>query len=107
MHILTGKGKLTEIDLHQFETVRTTVTLPVHLIKWSQHFVDLGVVPSRNALIVAAVEHFLTALEREEIDRQFVTMAEDEAAQTLALELVEEFAASDWEAFQYVDEAQP
>jgi metal-responsive CopG/Arc/MetJ family transcriptional regulator len=82
----------------EFKTVRTTVTLPTDLINRSQHFIDGGTVPSRNALIVAAVERFLSELERQEIDRQFEAMAEDEEYQAMNQQLSEEFADSDWEA---------
>lgn len=84
--------------LSKFETVRTTVTVPVDLINRSQHFIDDGVVPSRNALIVAALEQFLLELERREIDHQFEAMATDEAYQSVSQQLVEDFAESDWEA---------
>ncbi|HFQ92792.1 MAG TPA: CopG family transcriptional regulator [Anaerolineae bacterium] len=86
--------------LEQFETVRTTVTLPVELMRRSQEIVESGLVPNRNALIVAAMEHFIAELEREEIDRQFAAMANDEAFQTLQLEVAESFADSDWEALR-------
>jgi metal-responsive CopG/Arc/MetJ family transcriptional regulator len=86
------------LDLRQFETVRTTVTLPADLAERSQHFVDEGLVPSRNALIVAAVERFLRELERLEIDRQFAAMADDHDYRQLNEELAESFAGSDWEA---------
>ena len=80
------------------ETVRTTVTLPTDLIKRSQRFIDAGDIPSRNALIVTALERFLTELERREIDRQFEALAEDETYQTMNQSLAEDFAESDWEA---------
>ena len=82
----------------EFETVRTTLTLPVDLVKRSQHFVDAGTIPSRNALIVTALEQFLQQLERQEIDRQFEAMAEDEAYHEINEQLVDEFAESDWDA---------
>lgn len=80
----------------EFETVRTTVTLPVDLVRRSQHFVDEGATPSRNALIVAALEKFLLELERQETDRQFEAMAEDESYQELNQQITDEFAESDW-----------
>jgi len=82
-----------------FETVRTTLTLPVELVKRSQHFIDSGTISSRNALIVTALERFLLELERQEIDRQFEAMAADESYQALNQQLVDEFAESDWDAF--------
>ncbi len=89
---------MTEAKLRRFESVRTTVTLPAELVEWSQQFIEKGTVPSRNALIVAALEHFLKELESQEIDRQFAAMADDEAYGDLSVRISEEFADSDWEA---------
>jgi metal-responsive CopG/Arc/MetJ family transcriptional regulator len=89
--------------LEKFETVRTTLTLPVDLISRSQHFIDEGLIPSRNALIVAALEQYLSDLERQEIDRQFETMADDDVYQALNQEIAEEFADSDWNALVEVE----
>lgn len=84
--------------LKQFETVRTTITVPVDLLNRSQYFIEQGNVPSRNALIITALERFLLELERQEIDRQFEAMATDESYQTLNEQIANEFADSDWEA---------
>jgi metal-responsive CopG/Arc/MetJ family transcriptional regulator len=84
--------------LEEFETIRTTLTLPVDLNKRSQRFVDCGLVPSRNALIIAALEKYLNELERQEIDRQFEAMAEDNVYQVMNEQLSESFAESDWDA---------
>ena len=92
-------------SLTQFETVRTTITLPVDLVERSQHFIKSGAIPSRNALIVTALEQFLLQLENQEIDRQFDLMAEDGAYQALNKQMAEEFVESDWEALR-VEEAQ-
>ena len=85
--------------LAEFETVRTTLTLPIGLVRRSQHFIDGGIIPSRNALIVAALERFLLELERQEIDRQFATMAEDKTYQAMNQQLADDFAESDWDAW--------
>ncbi len=90
---------MTRINLDRYKTVRTTVTLPADLVQQTQRFVDDGVVPSRNALIVTALEHFLDELERQEIDREFAAMADDAAYIELSEDLAEEFADSDWEAY--------
>ena len=95
---------MANVNLDHFETVRTTVTLPVDLVKQSQRFVDDGTVPSRNALIVAALEHFLAELERQEIDRQFAALAKDAEYQELNERLAEEFADTDWEALTLAEE---
>ncbi|MCB0014279.1 MAG: hypothetical protein KDE34_20340 [Anaerolineales bacterium] len=110
MFSLTTSGvgvSLDDLDLKKFETVRTTVKLPSVLVEKSQHFVDAGWVPNRNALIVAALERFLAELERQEIDRQFASMADDESYNALQEELAEEFAKSDWEALTLADESMP
>jgi hypothetical protein len=65
----------------------------------SQHFIDGGIIPSRNALIVAALERFLLELERQEIDRQFAAMAEDKTYQAMNQQLADDFAESDWDAW--------
>jgi metal-responsive CopG/Arc/MetJ family transcriptional regulator len=96
---------MNTLNLEKFEkTIRTTVTLPSGLIDRSQHFVEKGVVPSRNALIIAAVERFLIELERVEIDRQFAAMQEDEDYQALNEEIANAFAESDWEALTLIEE---
>lgn len=95
---------MANVNLDHFETVRTTVTLPADLVKQSQRFVDEGIVPNRNALIVAALEHFLAELERQEIDRQFAAMAKDTEYQELNERLAEEFADTDWEALTLAEE---
>ena len=84
--------------LEKFETVRTTLTLPADLNKRSQHFVDGGIIPSRNALIIAALEKYILELERQEIDRQFEAMVNDDAYQKVNEQISESFAESDWEA---------
>ncbi|MCI0580070.1 MAG: ribbon-helix-helix domain-containing protein [Chloroflexi bacterium] len=96
---------MATITLNQFATVRTTVTLPVELVERSQRLIEKGAVPSRNALIVAALEYFLTELEREEIDQAFASMADDTAYLELSEQVAEEFAVSDWEALSITEEA--
>lgn len=98
---------MSETSLEQFKTVRTTVALPVDLVRQSQRYIDRGDVPSRNALIIAALERFLAELERQDIDQQFAAMADDEAYQELNTQLAEEFEESDWEAFSEVEEQTP
>jgi metal-responsive CopG/Arc/MetJ family transcriptional regulator len=92
--------------LNNFDSVRTTVTLPGDLARRSQQLVDKGKVPNRNVLIVAALEHFIAELEREEIDRQFAAMAEDIEYQTLNQEITASFADSDWEAWTIAESSQ-
>ena len=84
--------------LPEFKTIRTTLTLPEELVNRTQRFVDDGAAPSRNALIVAALERFIDQLEQREIDRQFEAMAEDEEYLRLSQQVADDFAESDWEA---------
>lgn len=94
---------MNTVRLKQFETVRTTVTLPVDLMDRTQEILDRGIAPSRNALIVTAVERFLAELERQEIDRQFAAMADDAAYQALSEETAASFRDSDWEALSLAE----
>mgnify|MGYP002085357161 FL=1 len=82
----------------QFETVRTTVTLPGSLLERTQAAIDRGLAPNRNAAIAIALEAYLDELERQEIDRQFDSLANDGDYRRLNEELAAAFAASDWEA---------
>ncbi|MFQ5857310.1 MAG: ribbon-helix-helix domain-containing protein [Anaerolineae bacterium] len=91
-------------SLKSVETVRTTVSLPSSLVERTQRLVDIGLARSRNALIVAALEHFLEHLERQAIDAQFAAMADDDAYHTFNLDLTDEFAESDWEALILAEE---
>ena len=77
--------------LSEFQTVRTNVAIPSELLTRSQHFIGEGKIPDQNALVVAALEHFLKELERQEIDSQFEAMANDTAYQFLNQTIVEEF----------------
>jgi hypothetical protein len=84
--------------IKKYKTVRTTLTIPVDLIERSKHFIDRGTLPSRNALIVAALEQFLLDLEQREIDQQFEAMGDDQAYQAMNEQLADAFAESDWDA---------
>ncbi len=84
----------------QFETVRTTVTIPINLIERAQHFIEQGTMPNRNALIVTAMSQLLTRLEQLEIDRQFDVMANDTDYLALNEQVADAFAKSDWQALR-------
>ena len=84
--------------LNNYDVIRTTVSLPVNLAQRGQHFIDAGKIPSRNTLIITALERFLIQLEEDEIDRQFAAMTDDVAYQELNLSMAESFAESDWDA---------
>lgn len=82
----------------QFDTTRTTVTLPTRLVMRTQAMIDRGLVPNRNAAIVAALESFLDDLEQRQIDEAFEAMGDDEEYRQLSRDINEEFAETDWEA---------
>lgn len=86
--------------LSQFETVRTTVSFPKPLIDRLQRLIDSGIAPSRNALVVTALEQYVQELEREAIDRAFDAMSGDNAYQALNESIADAFAESDWEAWR-------
>ena len=79
---------------------RTTLDLPRGLAERVQRLVDSGAARSRNALIVAALEAYVRAIERRTIDAQFEGLATDLDYQKLMLQVEAEFAQSDWEALQ-------
>lgn len=89
--------------LDQFETTRTTITLPVRLMERTQAFIDRGLLPSRNAAITAALEEFLDALEQQEIDAAFAEMAGDQEYRQLNETLDEAFGEASWEALTVVE----
>ena len=97
---------MPQFMLNDLKSVRTTVILPYDLSQRSQKLVEMGKAPSRNALIVAALEHFMAELEREEIDRQFAAMADDADYQSLNQDLTDSFAESDWEAWTIAESSQ-
>ena len=82
------------------QTMRTTLALPVDLLKATDQLVREGKAKSRNELVAAALRHELAALQRAAIDAAFAEMAHDQVYWDEARRLTVEFASSDWEAFQ-------
>ena len=85
------------------EKIRITVDLPLSLRERIQGVLERGAARSQNALITQAVEQFLEAIERAQIDDQFAEMADDPAYRALQLKTAEEFAPTDWDAWQAVE----
>ena len=96
---------MIQTTIKNYDTVRTTVNLPAELLQRSQKLIDQGVMPNRNTLIIAALESFLAALERQIIDEQFETMMDDIDYQALNEAIANEFDDSDWEALQVGESA--
>jgi len=82
------------------QTVRTTVTLPEHLLEAVDIAVKDWKAKSRNELIASALGHELAALKRYEIDNAFEGMSSDQQYLQGVRRLSEEFLKSDWEAFR-------
>ena len=82
----------------QFETTRTTITLPTRLLERVNTAINSGLLPNRNVAVAAALETFLDEMERQEIDRQFAAMADDSSYRQLNVELANDFAEADWQA---------
>lgn len=62
--------------------------------------VKAGKAKSRDELIARALHKELAAIKRAEIDASFAGMANDAEYQAEAMQIAEEFAQSDWEAWQ-------
>jgi metal-responsive CopG/Arc/MetJ family transcriptional regulator len=82
------------------DTTRTTLALPAGLLAEVDEAVRAGKARSRNAFVALALRHELRALEEAAIDAEFAGMASDQAYYRLSLQLADEFAKADWEAFQ-------
>ncbi|WP_227498600.1 ribbon-helix-helix domain-containing protein [Synechococcus sp. PCC 7336] len=82
------------------ETTRTTLSLPSELIEATDRAIRAGKARSRNELVARALRHELAILKQEQIDAEFAAMAEDLDYREECLEMCEEFAVADWEAFK-------
>jgi len=87
------------------EKVRTTLTVPKPVYEEARSFVEKKVTPADTitAFFLAAIVQYLKFLNRKQIDAKFALMAEDADYQKQAKLISEEFAASDWEAFEMVE----
>lgn len=84
-------------------TRRTTVALPIDLLKAADRVVGRGLFASRADLLSQALRRELAAQERAAIDAAFEEMGNDPEYQREALRITEEFAVADWEALQLGD----
>lgn len=83
------------------EKVQTTIRLPRPLYEEASSFVKSKVsARTLNDFFVTAIKAYVRMLKRRQIDAAFSTMAKDPDYQKEALKISEEFAESDWEAFQ-------
>ena len=86
--------------------VRTTVTIPEHLLKAVDAIVQAGRAKSRNEFLALALENQLAAARREAIDAAFDGMADDPFYQQEAVAIAEEFRVADWEALRLSETAE-
>jgi len=88
------------------QKTRTTMALPVELLRGVDEAVRAGRAASRNDFLAAAIRRELERLQRQAIDHEFEAMAEDELYQREARRIASEYERADWEAFR-VAEADP
>ncbi len=84
----------------QKERIRTTVAVAANLLAAVDAAVKKGAARSRNEFLETALRNQLAADKRKEIDAAFAEMGGDADYQREACQVAEEFAASDWEAWQ-------
>lgn len=87
------------------EMIRTTLALPAELLEATDRAVGGGRARSRNEFVARALRHELAMERRREIDASFAEMARDPEIYQEALQVAEEFAQSDWEAFHLAEDA--
>jgi metal-responsive CopG/Arc/MetJ family transcriptional regulator len=80
------------------QRIRTTVDIPLPLLKKADEAVEQKVAKSRNALILRALEEFLVRCEQQKIDEQIAQMAFDPEYQNLQRKMVGEYEQAGWEA---------
>jgi hypothetical protein len=81
---------------------RTSLDLPPDLLDRTDEAVRLGVARSRNSLIAAALEDFLSAIDRTaSIDARFAEMGSDARYHEVHLTLAARFAESDAESLAW------
>ncbi len=86
------------------EHTRTTIAIPLRLLRMADEAVQQGRAKSRNQLVSEALEELLYRWKREQIDTDFSGMKEDSAYQEEALRIEAEFEASDQEALDQIEE---
>jgi len=85
--------------------VRATVRMPRPLYDEACQFVEKGFSPasSINDFFVSAISAYVKLLKRKREDLAYSRMAQDVNYQKEAMLISEEFANSDWEAFEAVE----
>jgi metal-responsive CopG/Arc/MetJ family transcriptional regulator len=81
-------------------TVRTTFTIPVELLKATDGIIKSGKAKSRNEFVAMALQKEIAAQKRAEIDEALTEMLQDSEYQAEVLKLEAEFANAQWEALK-------
>ncbi|MGH9743898.1 MAG: CopG family transcriptional regulator [Candidatus Acidiferrum sp.] len=90
-------------DKKTSRNVQTTLRLPKQLYERTKRHVQSEQTASLNDFIVNALAAYVRAKERKAIDDAFVEMGEDKRYRREALQIAEEFAASDAEALELTE----
>jgi len=84
--------------------IRTTIDIPIELSERVNKALHKKCAPSRNALLIQALQRYLEYLEQEEIDAQIAQMAADSEYQELHDQLAKEYEPAGWEALRLGEE---
>jgi metal-responsive CopG/Arc/MetJ family transcriptional regulator len=80
--------------------LRTTVALSGDLLEEVDTLVRQGEAESRNDFLEKALRNQLAAFRRAALDAEFAEMASDRTYQGEAVQVAEDFAEADWEAWR-------
>ncbi len=80
--------------------IRTTIDIPIELSERLNKALHKRCAPSRNALLIQALQRYLEYLEQEEIDVQIAQMAADSEYQELHGQLAKEYELASWEVLR-------
>ena len=82
------------------ERQRTTIDIPFGLVQKMRQALEQKIAPSRNALLIQALETYLVQWEQQKIDEAISEMANDPAYQALQDTMVLEYETAGWEALK-------
>jgi metal-responsive CopG/Arc/MetJ family transcriptional regulator len=87
----------------QTPRIRTTVSLAADLLHQVDAAVQAGLAGSRNEFLALSLRNQLAAQRREQIDAAFADMAQDRSHRREALQIEDEFHATDAQAWRLAD----
>ena len=80
--------------------IRTTIDIPIELSERVNKALHKKCAPSRNALVIQALQRYLEYLEQEEIDVQIAQVTADSEYQKLHGQLAKEYEPAGWEVLR-------